>query len=64
MSKKEIKEIFKKHNVQIGSGTMPFIESELRLLTMRMAERCQHGNVKRLVPDLFWVALGNINKGE
>jgi len=61
MTKKHIKTIFKKHNIQIGSGSMDLIESELRLLTMRMAERCESGNVKRLIPELFWVALGRIN---
>ena len=26
----------------------------------KMARRCKEGNVKRLTPELFWVALGHL----
>jgi len=26
-----------------------------------MARRCKDGNLKRLTPELFWVALGRLN---
>jgi hypothetical protein len=58
MTKAQIKKIFKDKNIQLGKGSIELIESEFRLLTMRMAERCEMGNVKRLIPDIFWIAIG------
>jgi len=59
MTKKEIKEIFRKENVQLGSGTMEVIKDELKRKVKLMATRCAYGNVKRLTPELIWVAFNN-----
>tara|TARA_R100000234_G_scaffold38018_1_gene22476 strand:+ start:9909 stop:10094 length:186 start_codon:yes stop_codon:yes gene_type:complete len=59
MTKKEIKEIFKKEGVQLGAGSIEMLIDELKRDTRFMAIRCKQGNVKRLTPDLFWIALGN-----
>jgi len=58
MTKTQIKKIFKDKNIQLGKSSIDLIESEFRLLAMRMAERCEMGNVKRLTPELFWIAIG------
>ena len=58
MTKKEIKEIFKKEGVQLGAGSIERILDELKRDARLMAVRCKQGNVKRLTPDLFWIALG------
>ena len=58
MTKKEIKEIFSKRNVQLGNGTLELIHAHLQMTVKRMAFRTNDGNVKRLTPELFYVALG------
>ena len=63
INKKYIKEAFKHQKVQLGKGAIDSIEYELKLQTSRMAKRCKKGNLKRLTPELFWVALGRINNG-
>jgi|TARA_X000001388_G_scaffold52188_1_gene37886 hypothetical protein len=63
VSKKYIKQAFKHEGVQLAEGSIQAIEYELKLQTSRMAKRCKEGNLKRLTPELFWVALGRINNG-
>ena len=64
MTKKQIKEIFKKEGVQLGAGTIDMLLYELKRGVRFMAIRCKQGNVKRLTPDLFWVASGNNGKAK
>ena len=61
MNKKYIKQAFSHDGIQLGDGSMDMIEHELKLQISKMARRCQNGNVKRLTPELFWVALGRTN---
>ena len=35
-------------------------EHELQVQITLMANRCKHGNLKRLTPELFWVAMGKL----
>ena len=58
MNKKQIKQIFKNNNVQLGAGSLEIIEDELNRYVRILAVNCNNGNVKRLTPDLMWVALG------
>ena len=60
-TQKTIKMVFKKNGVQLGNGSLNMIEEELCRYAMKMANRCKEGNLKRLTPDLFWVALGRVN---
>ena len=61
MTQLEIRQIFKENKVQLSAGTIEQINYELRKTVINMAVRCVAGNVKRLTPDLMWVALGNLN---
>ena len=61
MNKKYIKQAFKHEGVQLGVGAIDNIEYELKLQVSRMAKRCKEGNLKRLTPELFWVAMGRMN---
>ena len=61
MNKKYIKQAFKHEGVQLGVGAIENIEYELKLQVSRMAKRCKEGNLKRLTPELFWVAMGVMN---
>jgi hypothetical protein len=62
MTKSEIKQIFKDNNLQLGKGAIEFIDHEAKLMVKRMALRCKQGNLKRLTPELMYIALGRINK--
>lgn len=62
MTKTEIKQIFKENNLQLGKGAIEFIDHETKQMVRRMALRCKQGNLKRLTPELMYIALGNINK--
>ena len=61
MNKKYIKQAFSHDGIQLGAGSMDMIEHDLKLQISKMARRCQNGNVKRLTPELFWVALERTN---
>ena len=59
MNKKEIKAAFREHKIQLAADVVNLIEDNLKRSVSKMAQRCKDGNVKRLTPDLLWVALGN-----
>ena len=62
MTKQDIKRIFKNEKVQLGAGAIEVIEDELNRKVRTMATRCTLGNVKRLTPELIWIALGKPNQ--
>ena len=62
MTKKEIRGIFKEHNVQLTADALTMIEEDMKRKVRIMAKRCNFGNVKRLTSDLYFIALGNIGK--
>jgi len=53
-----IKKVFSNKGIQLGAGAINMIEKEMVFFAQRMAKRCVDGNLKRLTPDLFWVAMG------
>ena len=61
MTKKEIKEIFHQHNVQLQPAALDMIEDDMRRQVRMMALRCNKGNVKRLTEDLYYIAIGKLN---
>ena len=60
MTKSYIKKVFKDKDVQLGKGSIEMIEHELQVQITLIANRCKHGNLKRLTPELFWVAMGKL----
>jgi len=54
-----IRKAFSKEGIQLGVGSMDMINRELLEQTRKMAKRCNEGNLKRLTPELFYVAVGN-----
>ena len=60
MTKTEIKQPFKTFKIQLSDCTYEMIEDHLKREVKRMALRCKSGNLKRLTPELFYVALGNL----
>jgi len=61
MTKKEIKDIFHRNNVQLSPGAYLMLEDDIRRKVRMMAKRCKNGNVKRLTEDLYYIAIGKLN---
>jgi hypothetical protein len=58
VNQKQIKQIFKEQDVQLGKGSIELINFEMYALARRIAKKCKEGNIKRLTPDLFGFASG------
>ena len=62
LQKTKVKKIFNDTGVQVPEETFMLIDDEVKRIITRWAKRTVDGNVKRLTPDLFWVALGSHNQ--
>ena len=62
LQKTKVKKIFNDAGVQLPEETFMLLDDEVRRIITRWANRAVDGNVKRLTPDLFWVALGRYNQ--
>jgi hypothetical protein len=60
-TKTNIKKIFSNTGIQLTPDSTEMIERELVTVVERMAKRCVDGNLKRLTPELFYVAMGRYN---
>jgi hypothetical protein len=62
INKVRVKKIFNDSGVQCPVSTLNIIDDILQRQIKNMVTRCLDGNVKRLTPELIWIALGNTNK--
>ena len=62
LQKTKVKKIFNDTGVQLPEEIFMLIDDEVKRIITRWAKRTVDGNVKRLTPDLFWVALGRYNQ--
>ena len=62
LQKTKVKKIFNDAGVQLPENTFILLDDEVKRIITRWAKRTVDGNVKRLTPDLFWVALGRYNQ--
>ena len=62
LQKTKVKKIFNDEGIQLPEETFMLIDDEVKRIITRWAKRTVEGNVKRLTPDLFWVALGRYNQ--
>lgn len=58
INKSNVKKLFNKEGIQCSIDTLNMIEEHLTRQVNSMAKNCVEGNIKRLRPDLMWVALG------
>ena len=56
ISKKYIHKTFRTQDVQLNKKALNVIEKHLKDKIMDMAVNCRKGNVKRLTPDLLFIA--------
>ena len=62
LQKTKVKKVFNDEGIQLPEETFTLIDDEVKRIITRWAKRTVEGNVKRLTPDLFWVALGRYNQ--
>ena len=55
----KIKKIFHDHHVQLSTQAINMIKEDIDRKLRKMAERCKEGNVKRLTPETYHIALGH-----
>ena len=58
----KVKKIFHDHHVQLSTQAINMIKEDIDRKLRKMAERCNEGNVKRLTPETYHIALGNYDK--
>jgi|TARA_R110002012_G_scaffold282444_1_gene472178 hypothetical protein len=56
----QVRAKFNKANIQVSDDTMKLINDVVEREVQKMVVRCSEGNVKRLTPGLFYIALGNL----
>ena len=61
IQKTKVKKMFNDAGVQCSVATLNLIEDHLRRKVNRMVANCKDGKLKRLTPELFWIALGKTN---
>ena len=65
ITKAKVRKIFNDAGVQCPINTLNIIDADFQRQVEKMAQRCKGGNVKRLTPDLYYIALGKyITKGK
>ena len=52
--------MFNERNIQISDDAVKMIADIAERDIARMVVRCIEGNVKRLTPDILYIALGNL----
>jgi len=62
LQKTKVKKVFNDTGVQLPEETFTVLNDEVKRIITRWAKRTVDGNVKRLTPDLVWVALGRYNQ--
>ena len=60
INRQYIKQVFKQNGVQLSKESMEDVVRHLRITVSKMGLRCKEGNVKRLTPDIFWIAVGKV----
>ena len=58
----KVKKIFHDNNVQLSVQAINMIKEDIDRKLRKMAERCKDGNVKRLTPQTYHIALGQYDK--
>ena len=60
INKQYVKDTFKQQKVQLSKEALEDIVRHLQVTVNIMASRCSKGHVKRLTPDLMFIALGKL----
>ena len=63
IQKTKVRKKFSEHGVQLPESSINLINDHLDRQILKMVRRCKDGNVKRLTPNLFHIALGKYHLG-
>ena len=55
-----VRKLFNDRNIQIGDDAVKMISDIVERDITKMVARCIEGNVKRLTPDIIYIALGDL----
>jgi len=58
----KLKKIFHNHGVQLSIKALNMIKDDINRQFEKMAINCKDGNVKRLTPETYHIALGKWSK--
>ena len=58
----KLKKAFHDEGLQLSVETINILNNEMKRTVSRWVRNTKNGNVKRLTPDLVWIALGKTCK--
>ena len=58
----KVKKIFNENDVQVSANSMNMIRDDFNRQIRLMAKRCKEGNVKRLTPSTYHIALEKLGE--
>ena len=64
ITKTKVKKMFNSAGIQCPISTLNIIDSEVHRRVQKMVAKCIEGNIKRLTPDLYWIAISSWKKRE
>ncbi|MAF43941.1 MAG: hypothetical protein CMI54_07260 [Parcubacteria group bacterium] len=56
--KTKMKKMFNEAGIQINMNALNMLDDQLDRLVHRWVQNTKDGNVRRLTPELLWIALG------
>tara|TARA_R100000501_G_C2511850_1_gene43068 strand:- start:79 stop:279 length:201 start_codon:yes stop_codon:yes gene_type:complete len=56
----KVKKVFNSNGIQITSESIEMIKDDFNRKVSSMVTKCRQGNVKRLTPETYHIALGNL----
>ena len=56
----KVKKVFNSNSIQITSESIEMIKDDFNRKVNSMVTKCKQGNVKRLTPETYHIALGNL----
>ena len=59
---KNLKSIFKDYGIQMSKDVIDLLNTDIHRQIVRMAIRCEKGNVKRITQETYHIALGSMSE--
>lgn len=57
ITKTKVKKMFNDAGIQCPIATLNIIDNDFNRHIQRMVAKCKEGNIKRLTPELYWLAI-------
>lgn len=56
--KSKMKKLFNEAGIQVNLNSLNMLDDHLNRIVLKWVKNTKEGNVKRLTPELLWIALG------